>query len=231
MVVPLPAPGIRIGNGRGGPEGDLPVGVAGLLSVNPGAHDQIDRPADGFAQGHVVGRGVAAPRVVPARDEIDRHVLIFLRRVDDVVLRPELVVGPVLHGGDQPGFVLRRELERRHAPPRRQAFEIGDSLIGHFLEHRGCAGIAHGSAAAAGILKDPVPEPQLVGPGVAHALPAQVRHGVHRDHGFQLRRVHKRAARAARRRHRTCRSCRSCHWTTTACRSTRRSPRRRAHRR
>ena len=157
----------------------------------PRSHNQTDRPLLGLRESDVIQvRGLRAPGVIPAAHEVDGDVLVLRhvgRHVRAAVL-PEIVVVAVTHGFDEPGLVVRRELERRHAAPERQALRVFADLLAEPHEGLADARVARRMRALRQAeVEDPVQPAQLEGAVVPDAVPAVVRHGVHRNHGLEIR--------------------------------------------
>ena len=111
------------------------AGVARVLTaMNPRSDDQPLQALLGPAQLDVIQVGDrSAPGVVPARGVVFRNVLV-LRQVVHYAgagVLPEGVVVAVAHRLDQPGFIIRGELERSRARTQRQAAHVIADVRSH----------------------------------------------------------------------------------------------------
>ena len=212
-------------------------------AVNPRPDDQPLQALLGFAQFDEVEVGNrSAPRIVPAGGVVFGNVLVLGQMIDHAgaVVLPEAVVIAVAHGLDQPGFIVRRELQRSGPGAQRQArYVVAD--VASQVEQRGCRGgirrrarrgrgCVRGSGGGVAHGQHPVEPAQLEGAVVADTVPAEIRHGVARQPSPSRREHCRWRARAAWRRHRKTPWCRCRHPTRTAPRSTRRCRARRSDR-
>ena len=93
----------------------------------------------------------------------------------------------MLHGGEEPRFVLRRQMERRLARLKRKLREIAQPSIAHLLELHARRRIARGSAPLRrSVQENPIEHPELERAGVAHTGVTGIGGSVERNDRLQV---------------------------------------------
>ncbi len=111
---------------------------------------------------------------------------------------PEVIIVAMAHGFDQPGFIIGSELERCGTGAQRQPADVVADVRTHFDQRGGCSRIFRGAPCRRDLIRfcrrhsecqHPVKKTKLEGAIVAHAVAAEVRHGVARDHCLNVRSI------------------------------------------